>query len=161
MHSDYLFGAPATQFANLYFSPTRQRKMVKDYTESGIKNAAWDMSLVQYWRKAALSGAENDRPVLLISRDKAVRAIATRLVAETEEELFSHIASGWGAKNDHGRQIFERYRQIWDSIENPNSSRTTPTITDITEMTKTMEEQLYSSKLCESRPDKHSSPNQD
>ena len=143
MHSDYLFGAPALQFANIFFSPNRHSKMLKNYTEAGIKNAAWDLSLIQNWRKSALIGAKNDRPVLLISRDKAVRSIASRLVAETEEELLSHIACVWGRKNNCGRKIYERYCQLWDNAESNQTRRVAPSIAYITEMRTNMEKQLY------------------
>ncbi len=139
MHSDFMFGAPALQFANVYFSPTRQGGMIK---KGKIKNAAWDLSLVQNWRRIAIEGAKEDRPVLLISRDKALKTTALRLVAENAEELQKHIVDAWPHRLAYGRLIYDRYCELWANVEANPSARVRPTKSQIEAMTKAMESQL-------------------
>lgn len=119
MLSDFMFGAPALQFANIYFSPSRMSRMLKNHTKEGIHNAAWDLTLVQEWGKIATSESGTQRPLMLITRDKAVKAVSQRLVASNEEEFRSHIIKPWGVKmKHHGKRIFSHYQTTWDRVAN-------------------------------------------
>lgn len=109
MHAEFIWGAPAALFANRYFSPTRFGRMLKDFTRKGIKNAAWDMALIQGWRKQALAGLKNGKPALLISRDRAVRDIAPKITAETAEEQAKSTREPWGKTSREGKRVFEHY----------------------------------------------------
>lgn len=108
MDSDFICGAAALHFANLYFSPSRKRRMFKKKTLDDIRNAAWDLALIQVWRRCALE----DNAVILISRDKVVKDIARRLVASDHAELKSHLVDQWVTKKKEGEKIFSRYWQL-------------------------------------------------
>ena len=67
MDKDFILTAPAFQFANLLFSPSRMKGMLRAGSLKHIRNVAWDLALVQHWRRCALKGNETQQPVLLIT----------------------------------------------------------------------------------------------
>jgi hypothetical protein len=142
MYSEFMFGAPAMRFANIYFSPQRHRRMIKNFQKPGIENAAWDLSLVQYWRKMAIKGAADDSPVLLITRDKAMREIAKGLVAESDEEYETSFTKPWGSRNNSGSKIFQKYCDLSQKAES-DPNRTVLSEDDVKRITVTLEEELF------------------
>ncbi|MFN9821723.1 MAG: hypothetical protein ACK56K_13630 [Akkermansiaceae bacterium] len=142
MYGDFMFGAPALHFANLYFSPSRPKKMLKDITKKGISNAAWDLTLVQEWGKVTVDESGNQQPLLLITRDKAVKNIAGRLVALSEEEFQAQLISPWGMKTKYGRIIFNHYAKRWKQAEE-DKSRNRKSYELLSKMKKTLETQLF------------------
>ncbi|MCG8603188.1 MAG: hypothetical protein MI807_23795 [Verrucomicrobiales bacterium] len=123
MERDFICGAAALQFANLYFSPSRKRRMFKKKTLDDIKNAAWDLALIQVWRRCALKGNAEYDPVILISRDKVVKDIARRLVASDDAEFKSHLVDQWGTKKKEGEKIFSRYWQLHEKFADRGNRR--------------------------------------
>jgi hypothetical protein len=117
MAEEFMFGAPALLFGNRYFSPGRFGRMIKGFSMKEIKNAAWDMTFVQNWRRSALKGLETNRPAILMSGDKAVRDIARRITAESHEEFFEYLQQPWGRGSKEGLRIFNHYRKTWDATE--------------------------------------------
>lgn len=143
MLSDFMFGAPALQFANIYFSPSRFRRMLKNKTIEGIHNAAWDLTLIQEWGKIAISESGTQRPLMLVTRDKAVKAISTRLVASDEEEFRSHMIKPWGVKmKSHGKKIFAHYQSSWDIVAD-DESRKRPSYALLSRVKADLEQQLF------------------
>jgi hypothetical protein len=116
MRAEFMFGSPALLFANRYFSPNRFRRMIKGFTKRDIKNAAWDLTFVQNWRRAALKGIETKKPAFLMSGDKAVRDVARRVTAESEEEFTNHLRELWGRNSLDGLRIFNHYRDTWETV---------------------------------------------
>lgn len=103
MDTDFILTAPAFQFANLLFSPARIKGMLKTKSLQDIRNVAWDLALIQHWRRCALEGRETNEPVLLVSRDKVVKFISKRLEASDEEEFRSHVIDVWNPKRSKGK----------------------------------------------------------
>jgi hypothetical protein len=109
MYADFMFVSPALLFANIYFSPSRRSKMLKGYDDKSIRNATWDLTLAQFWRQYAIKGVQQNEPVLLITRDKALKDIAIRFTAETDDEFRAHLANLWGQRDSSGKEIHDYY----------------------------------------------------
>jgi hypothetical protein len=117
MLNEFMFCAPALQFANIYFSPSKLRKMLKGHSKKAILNATWDLTLVQEWGKRAIVNRDLEKPLMLISRDKAVKEIASRLCADTEDEFRTHLTGPWDIHSEHkGKQIYEHYEKCYRSV---------------------------------------------
>ena len=112
MANQFMFGAPALLFANRYFSPNRFRRMIKGLRKKDVQNAAWDLTLLQNWRRAALKGIKGTNPAILMTGDKAVRDVAGRMTAESETEFRRHLLEPWGNTRD-GLRILNHYREAW------------------------------------------------
>jgi hypothetical protein len=115
MRDGFMFGSPALLFANRYFSPSRFSRMIKGLSTRHVKNAAWDLTFLQNWRRAALKGAKTNRPAFLMSGDKAVKDVARRITAETQDEFTEHLREPWGRKSRDGIRIFDRYCEACES----------------------------------------------
>ncbi len=116
METKFRFGSSAFLFANLLFSPSHPGRMLKKRTLQDIRNVAWDFSLIQHWRRCAFKGHKNKTPVLLITRDRVVKYLASRMVGADENELRCHVLSPWGAQELIGKKIFTEYIQAWERI---------------------------------------------
>jgi nicotinamide mononucleotide adenylyltransferase len=123
MYNDFFFGAPALLFASRYFSPNRHKRMIKSTAKRHIENAAWDLALVQEWRRRALKGMGNNEPVLLISGDKAVKDMARRMVADTEEQAVDAMREVWGKSTAYGKRIWEHYSRLWQAVSGNDTRR--------------------------------------
>jgi hypothetical protein len=113
MVNEFMFGAPALLFANRYFSPNRFRRMIKGHRKKDIQNAAWDLTLLQNWRRAALKGIKGTKPAILMTGDKAVRDVAGRMTAESDAEFRRHLLEPWGNNSRDGLRIFNHYWEAW------------------------------------------------
>ncbi len=142
MDNDFICAAGATQFANLYFSPARKRRMLKKKTLNDVRNAAWDLALIQNWRRCALKGNHSGEPVLLISRDKAVRFVAERLVASDFDEFKDQMMKQWEPHAKHGEKIFDRYLKLHEKLESRSSPRPLIPDDELDALTVTLEKQL-------------------
>jgi hypothetical protein len=91
--------------------------MIKGFSKRQIQNAAWDMTFVQNWRRAALKGIESKRPAILMTGDKAVKDIARRITAQSQEEYIDQLCEPWGRTSKSGMRVFEHYRAAWDATE--------------------------------------------
>jgi hypothetical protein len=114
MVDEFMFGAPALLFANRYFSPNRFRRMIKGLRKKDVQNAAWDLTLLQNWRRAALKGIKGTNPAILMTGDKAVRDVARRMTAESDEEFRWHLLEPWGNSSRDGLRVFNHY---WEACE--------------------------------------------
>jgi hypothetical protein len=142
MHTGFLFGSAALLFANRYFSPSRHRRMLKGYTKRDLQNAAWDMTLVHNWRRSALTGAKTDTPAILMSGDKALKDIARRVTAESEEEYVGQIRDVWG-RSVHGKRVFNHYSQAWkDAQADANRRSKVPNYARQLELIEDLERQV-------------------
>lgn len=143
MNSDFFFGSSAFLFANYYFSPRRYGKMLKNLSRAGIENAAWDLALVERWKKLALAGIGKNEPVLLITRDKAVKAIARTHFADSEQDALDFISKNWGRKNACGRLIAERYRELTAVIRSSGLGRRIIDKTNYAQIVAELEMQVF------------------
>lgn len=142
MDEGFALGAGALQFANLYFSPARKKGMLKKRSLQDIRNVAWDLALVQGWRRCALEGARASEPVLLVTRDKVVKFVAQRLVASDFEEFRSHLIDQWLPLKNKGEMVFDRYIQLNDKVEQQGNKRRLPTDHELDSMTQDFEQRL-------------------
>ncbi len=114
MVNEFMFGAPALLFANRYFSPNRFRRMIKGLRKKDVQNAAWDLTLLQNWRRAALKGIKGTNSAILMTGDKAVRDVARRMTAESDEEFRRHLLEPWGNSSRDGSRVFNHYWEAWE-----------------------------------------------
>jgi hypothetical protein len=121
MANEFMFGAPALLFANRYFSPNRFGRMIKGLTKNDIQNAAWDLTLVQNWRRAALKGIKGTKPAILMSGDKALKDVARRITAESDDEFKRHLREPWGHHSRDGLRVLNHYREASDSVAQDTS----------------------------------------
>ncbi|MEM7146329.1 MAG: hypothetical protein AAF591_14425 [Verrucomicrobiota bacterium] len=142
MDSDFICAAGALQFANLYFSPARKKRMLKKRTPNDVQNAAWDLAMIQSWRRCALKGNASGDPVVLITRDKAVRFIAERLVATDLDEFKGQLVTQWKPRTKEGNAIFDRYMELHSKLESRSSPRPRFPDDELDTLTADLEEQL-------------------
>ena len=50
-----------------------------------------------------------------MSGDKAVKDVARRITAETQQELTEQLREPWGRKSRDGIRVFNHYCEAWDS----------------------------------------------
>lgn len=120
MYSDFILGSPATLFALRYFSPNRIRRMLKGRSKRDLENAAWDMTLVQNWRRHALEGLDNSQPYLLVTRDRAVTDMGRRITAESNDEMLQSLREMWGTRRGDAQKIFDEYTALMQRAASPN-----------------------------------------
>lgn len=142
MDKEFVLGAAALQFANLFFSPARMKGMLKKRSLDVIRNAAWDLALVASWSRDAVECAQRRQPILLVSRDKVVKFIAQRLVASAEEEFKGYLIDQWHPDRAKGEAVFERYMQVHQKIEKHPEQRHRPTDAELDSLTEELERQL-------------------
>lgn len=103
MHDEFLIGGPAVALAAHYFAPNANRKgLLKGlYSDDrkraldGVRNAAWDLTLVGEWL-ARVGGQEaRNELTLLASLDRHVHAIA-RLVTNASPDAESNVTGSDG-----------------------------------------------------------------
>lgn len=145
MDNEFFLGAAALQFANLLFSPTRMKGMLKKRSQSDIRNVAWDLALVQSWRRFAIDGERLSKPVLLISRDKVVKFISKRLMASEKAEFKGYLVDQWNPTKAKGELIFERYLELDQKIKGYSQGRPRPNDEELDRLTRSLEQELISS----------------
>lgn len=142
MECDYMLSAGALHFANILFSPSRKRKMLKKRTISDIKNVGWDLALVHTWRLRALEGRERSEPVLLFTGDKTIKCVAKRLATSDEEDFREYIVGPWKSHSQIGEKIYERAKQLNALVESRWADREPPSDEQLNKMTSEYELQL-------------------
>ena len=116
MYDDFLIGGPAVQLASYYFAPGAPRRRLLKQIESGdreraldgIRNAAWDLTLVSEWLRSHIRRNPTNEHVkriyILCTLDEAVRRMASGLISfgehsESELEKLARVfGSVWGPK---------------------------------------------------------------
>lgn len=127
---EFLLGGPAIALAAQYLAPNGTRRRLLKQLKSadrrralaGVKNAAWDLTLVSEWLLACQASREAGTLVLLCSFDQAIHKIV-------------QAAVGYSLPNDsrtsQARLMEELWgqtlgRQLEDEIERLYSTRDTP-----------------------------------
>jgi hypothetical protein len=140
MRDELCFAAPATMWASTYFARGCPKGMLDSHSKASVSNVAWDLTLIQDWRPRAMKGQETNEPWLLISRDKLVRLVASRLIAENDAEAESFFSDDWGKSK--GKAIHRLYRAMQESIHNPATKRNPNPSEDIARLTEALELRL-------------------
>ena len=107
MHEEFMLAGPAAIFAAFYFSPTREKRLIKrlraedrERALEGIANAAWDMThLSDFVLRSSSSDADGTR-VLLATADKGLAKIAPVLLSALDPDdeqplLVDHLRAWW------------------------------------------------------------------
>jgi hypothetical protein len=125
MHNEYFFGAPGVLFGNLFLSPSREHKMIKnigssDHSKrlSGIRNACWDITFVQQWLEYIKKPAVPPRLWIACSSDKALVKTAGRMFAsqtDIDACVKKSLDDDWGVAS--GSRLFEHYRRLQSTRE--------------------------------------------
>jgi len=130
MWKDFLFSGPATLFGSIFLSPARagHKRMIKglqspdpDVRKAGIKNACWDLCLVQEWLRHLGEQRRDNRLWLLASADQALMHTAKRIAfsqsvldrlgqGELSKNAFTEV---WGEKM--GRELYAFYSRLLSS----------------------------------------------
>lgn len=113
MHREFLIGGPAFALAAIYLAPNAPRRALFKGIRSaarrdalaGIRNAAWDVTLVSQMLNAVQEQDEKGRLTLLGSLDRSVHRLARGVLdisdaAETDEDAIRRsLAQYWNARD--------------------------------------------------------------
>lgn len=120
IYDDYLFSSPAFHFLSIYFSAKRLPKMLKSHSIEGVRNATWDLCLLQQLIKCVQSSDGYTR-WLLSTFDRAIHETAGLVfrrdgesVSGYQSRLERNYAQMWGRKNNYGSKLLQRL----DGFEN-------------------------------------------
>ena len=132
MFSDFMFLGPGTILALLYFAPNSPKKGIfkklysKDRAEaiSGIKNAAWDLTLIYEWYLKVKQKKEKNQLTVLGSLDKKLHLIAKNILdfdksESTNPNSLEKIVSNFWEKSD-AKKIQELLMNYYEDIESPS-----------------------------------------
>jgi len=117
MHKYYLFSAPAFHFLSIYFSSQRIKDMLKSSSIEGIRNANWDLCLIQQLITNTRQEQENNTNVrwLLSTFDFAIKSTIDYIFAKPEESINDYhsrleklYANMWSKKNQYGRKLLDK-----------------------------------------------------
>ena len=124
LFEEYVFTSPAYHFLSIYFSSKRVSGMIKSDSYASVRNASWDLCLLQQW--TSLASKEDGRRWLLATMDDAIKKTASLMLMKQDEsqaDYFQRIegeyAKMWGRKDGNGKSLLKKY--IW-FIENVTSS---------------------------------------
>jgi len=127
-HDEFFFSAGPTVYGSLALSPRRKPRMFKNLRGTdgeramrGIRNAAWDMTLISEWeeRQAKLSTTKNHH--LICSFDEAITDVASAVMSQGLDEaqrlgrLRDRFISEWG--DDGGSKLFGTYEPMLRSAD--------------------------------------------
>lgn len=132
MYNEYLFGAPAVLFGNIFLSPSRQKRMIKNINSAdrlerlaGVRNASWDLTYIQQWLSYLKKQQEAAQIWIACSNDRIVTKIARLSIATDDarddviqSRIREMMAECWGATD--GGKIYGHYRRLASQVESPN-----------------------------------------
>lgn len=125
LFEEYVFTSPAFHFLSIYFSSKRVSGMLKSDSYASVRNASWDLCLLQHW--ASLAAKEDGRRWLLATMDDAIKKTASLMLLKSDEsqaDYFQRIegeySKMWGRKDGHGKSLLKKY--IW-FLDNAASSK--------------------------------------
>ena len=134
MYNDFLIGGPAVQLASYYFAPgapcKRLLKSIQSHDRAkaleGIRNAAWDLTLISEWLHRVQHSANNPdekRRWILCTLDESVMRMAEGVLSfdESEDDL-AHLnrilAKTW--KPDIAARLAKHIYRYQQNRENPS-----------------------------------------
>ena len=117
MHKYYLFSAPAFHFLSIYFSSKRISNMLKSSSIEGIRNATWDLCLIQQLITRTNQEQENNTNIrwLLSTFDLAIKSTIDYIFTKPGESIDDYhlrlktlYANMWGKKNQYGSKLLDK-----------------------------------------------------
>ncbi|HCE1970439.1 TPA: hypothetical protein ACF4E7_004726 [Vibrio parahaemolyticus] len=131
MFEEYVFCAPAFYFMAIYFSGEKIPKMLKSSSMKSVRNAGWDLALLQHW--LTLANKDTDQLWLLASMDKAIAKIADMMLPRSTEEPEEYLgrlehtfSTMWGKKHGYGSKLFQRLRYWQENADSPKRKTNLP-----------------------------------
>jgi hypothetical protein len=142
MYREFLLGGPALILAAHYLAPNAPRKRHlknlrsadRDRALEGIRNAAWDLTLISEWVIDAAEQEPNSRLTLLTSFDRGLHRLARSVVdvngvpSGPEERLREVFVGLWGERR--GLRLAAELTECYSSLENPDRQIHQPVETD-------------------------------
>lgn len=126
IEENYLFSAPAFFFMIIYCSDTPVSKMIKGRSEKAIRNATWDVALLQDWYRRIEKDA-GKTTWLLATNDKAIKETARLLFVRNDEQnnikkyfsrIEKHMMKYWGKNKKYGKEIIECFKNYQEKDKN-------------------------------------------
>jgi len=124
-YHEFLFSGPAIAFINMYLSPNRLSKMVKSLDHTGLRNAAWDLTILHTWFQFIKKETTSNKRWILYTQDKAIKKIAKFLYAPSgcsekefqnkQRQMFIDL---WGKNNKKGTELYDKYNNY---LKNPRN----------------------------------------
>lgn len=117
MHKYYLFSAPTFHFLSIYFSSKKISRMLKSISVAGIRNATWDLCLIQQLNTCANREQENNTNIrwLLSTFDRAIKSTIDFVFTRPEESINDYYSrleilysKMWGKKNRYGYDLLDK-----------------------------------------------------
>jgi hypothetical protein len=127
-YDEFFFSAGPTVYGSLALSPRHKGNMFKRLRGNdagaairGVRNAAWDMTLISEWeiRQAKLPATKNHH--LICSFDQVITDVGSVVMSQglNEKErlalLRNRLVLEWGA--DKGRSLYETYEPMLQSAD--------------------------------------------
>jgi hypothetical protein len=131
MGKDFLFSAPSLLLAMHYLAPKGPKKRLMKALRSrdrnralaGVRNAAWDLTLVSEWVHRLRTQAEEHCLWVLVSQDRGLHRLARSLLVSqsisSDEHLRYMFCELWGMPL--GCHLCEKYREWIESRKNMNT----------------------------------------
>lgn len=127
-YKEFFFSAGATVYGSLALSPQPARGMFKRLRGQneaaamrGIRNAAWDMTLISVWGERQRTVQDTQHHHLICSFDAAVTDTARTVMTQgmSDEDSTSLLYAGfkreWGERN--GKRLFDRFQELRSTVD--------------------------------------------
>lgn len=129
MYDDFLLGGPAIALAAAYLAPNSQRRRLlkgvrspdRERAIAGIRNAAWDLTLISEFLKAGQDQEAAARLTLLASLDRGLHSLA-RFVSDIREvevsssdRMLELLTGLWGART--GARLAGEIGELYATLE--------------------------------------------
>jgi len=132
MYKDFLLGGPALALAAHYLAPNSMRKRLlkglkspdRERALAGVRNAAWDLTLISEWAINVGRQVTDSRLVLLTSFDHGLHRLARSVVdidgtsVDVEQRLRTDLVNLWG--HNAGTRLADAVSEVYGSLEDPD-----------------------------------------
>lgn len=126
---DFLFSGIGLSFAGTFFSE-RFSRMIKGINSKnptkllkGLRNAAWDMTIVSYWCDKVVHRKERNGPLMIFcTADKGIRAASRNVLGDSSSNLSEHFSRIFGCylKPKQTEKLLEFYLELNSRSEDPS-----------------------------------------
>jgi len=131
MWKDYFLGAVATDFAIIYFSNNRIKNMVKKLRSGnkqqvlkGLRNATWDIAILNYWGKKFLAQKQQNEFWIFCTADKSLKQIANRIITNAvgDDKLLNDLKGTFinTFGKQHGEELASFYIELDHTRDDPS-----------------------------------------